>query len=168
MRELTPHESRMLANIAKNEINQNGNPTDPVWSNCLDKGPFGEFIPKRSLGGVLASLAKKGLVVTQGKGQDSTVTLTELGLTEAAKLKWTNKGYSCPDCGDRRISETKTNMTCYTEYYVSKSGQIETVHSYEEDTLETEVHWECYQCGYVLPCKSFSELAILITQPNME
>lgn len=76
---LTSNEVMMLANIARNEMNQGGEPTDPVWADSLDKGPHGEFIPRAGFGGIISSLVKKGLVCSWGSGRDAVVQLTDAG-----------------------------------------------------------------------------------------
>jgi hypothetical protein len=67
--ELTSNEKKMIRNIAENDY-ANGEPDAMVWADCLDCGPC-PLPSVRSHGGVIASLIKKGLVVSDGEGWDA-------------------------------------------------------------------------------------------------
>lgn len=71
---VTELETRMIINIADNDYRDGGSLDAPVWSDCLDCGPF-EIEPAKH-GGLIASLAKKGLVISSGE----TVSLTRAGV----------------------------------------------------------------------------------------
>lgn len=76
---VTVNEGRLLTNIARN-LMTGLNGAEPTcadeaqcWANQLNDGPFN--IPDRSLPGLMASLVKKGLAITNGEGCE----LTEAG-----------------------------------------------------------------------------------------
>ena len=78
---ITANEKSMIINLATNDYG-NGEPGAQVWSNCLECGDLGEFIPAKGFGGVVASLVKKGLASCTGYGktEDDVTWLTEAGV----------------------------------------------------------------------------------------
>jgi hypothetical protein len=76
---LTGNEVKMIQNIGANELNQNGSPSDPIYSDNLKYGPNGQWLPQSSFGGILSSLSKKELVWTGFSNRESLVALTEKG-----------------------------------------------------------------------------------------
>ena len=76
---LTGNEVKMIQNIGANELNQNGSPSDPIYSDNLKYGPNGQWLPQSSFGGILSSLSKKELVWTGFSNKESLVALTEKG-----------------------------------------------------------------------------------------
>jgi hypothetical protein len=81
---ITPKELALLVAIAQSEY-RNAGLREPVWT--FDLGPA------RSVGGVMSSLAKKGLVEAGGKvsGDGATVSLTDVGiaaLPEDVRAPW--------------------------------------------------------------------------------
>jgi hypothetical protein len=75
---LTQKEKRMIVNVGGNEFTSE--PGDSVWADCLSNGPYGEFVPKTSFGGIISSLSRKGMILSCGSGRNATVQLTKLGL----------------------------------------------------------------------------------------
>lgn len=75
---LTQNEEKMIVNIGGNEFTSE--PGDSVWGDCLSLGPYGEFVPKTSFGGIISSLSRKGMILSCGDGRDATIRLTKLGL----------------------------------------------------------------------------------------
>ena len=75
----TPKELEVLRAIIKSEFQDGNDPVNnPVWSwSC---NPFAK---KSSLGGVVASLKKKGLVTQGGEGDDATLSITQRGFEAA-------------------------------------------------------------------------------------
>ena len=69
----TDKEVKMLQQIRHNHFDGTG---DCMWTECLHEGPHGYFVDQASFGGIIASLAKKGLVWTNGE---------TLGLTPEGK-----------------------------------------------------------------------------------
>jgi hypothetical protein len=136
---LTGNEKKMLDNIARNDFN--GNPDEPVWSNCLDDGPHGEFVPRSSFGGIVSSLRKKGLVECDNGWQDSegTVCLTAKGVEawQALSEKESNT-ITCECCADldERNPEVEVSET------VKYNGMTLCKECYY-DTIE----FECAQGG---------------------
>jgi hypothetical protein len=85
---LTENEKKMLDNIVHNNFACGEcRAHDSVWAYCLDEGPHGEFVPRKSFCGIVSSLVKKGLAYSQGKGKDTTVSLTDLGVKEYKELE---------------------------------------------------------------------------------
>lgn len=76
---LTGNEVKMIQNIGANELNQNGSPSNPIYSDNLKYGPNGQWLPQSSFGGILSSLSKKELVWTGFSNRESLVALTEKG-----------------------------------------------------------------------------------------
>lgn len=68
---LTDKEKQVLENIARNDYTT-GNGAEPekredtyCWADCVDCGPFN--VPRKSIPGIIGSLVKKGLVLTDGE-----------------------------------------------------------------------------------------------------
>ena len=73
--EVTQKESSIINAIATNEFSNE--PGDAVWANCIDET---SLVSRAAMGGVIGSLNTKGLVKSQGAGNDATVKLTEEGI----------------------------------------------------------------------------------------
>lgn len=72
---LTANEKLALRGIISSQFHDGNHPVgNPVWSHSCNL-----FDKKRSFAGSTSSLVKKGLAVKQGKGEDATLTLTQLG-----------------------------------------------------------------------------------------
>ena len=71
---LTDLEKEVLEGINNSEYGDDLGATIWSWSiNCKSAGT-------KTISGVVSSLSKKGLTVSQGEGKDQTVALTELGI----------------------------------------------------------------------------------------
>lgn len=113
---LTVKESAVLIAIRDSEY-RDGDPdlSRPVWSFYLDAAG----VTSRGMGGVFASLSKKGLVVLYGDGKDSTVALTPAGI---AALPTEPESYLTPleltimEMGGPRPAPTPKNAEARAEF----------------------------------------------------
>jgi len=80
---LTELEKDVIVAITENEYSDV--PGDPVWSFSIDYNT--KITKKNQISGVVSSLVKKGLVVSQGWDKDDVVYLTKKGIDEYHKLK---------------------------------------------------------------------------------
>lgn len=81
---LTPKERSVLLAIADSEYRMGPiEDNEPVWSNDIDVAG----ISPRSMGGVFASLQKKGLINLGGSGKEATVNFTPDGIATVLKLR---------------------------------------------------------------------------------
>ena len=71
--ELTALEVLALTNMLTSDYGDGD--TRTVWDFCATGGA----LTKKSVGGVVASLQRKGFVVCSGRGQDATITITAIG-----------------------------------------------------------------------------------------
>lgn len=74
----TDKERAVLVAIRDSEYRTTADLTEPVWSFGLEA----EGVTPAGMGGVFASLAKKGMVLLSGSGDEATVSLTERGIAE--------------------------------------------------------------------------------------
>ena len=91
---LTGKEKIVLENIARNDYTT-GNGAEPetvrdtyCWADCVDCGP--NNISRKSLPGIIGSLVKKGLVLTDGE----CIELSEEGFNAYKSLKSLKKDFS--------------------------------------------------------------------------
>jgi hypothetical protein len=76
---LTMKERAVLLAIADSEYRMGGvEENEPVWT--FDCG--GGVVSAAGMGGVFASLQKKGLIILDGQGKESTVVFTAAGIVE--------------------------------------------------------------------------------------
>lgn len=72
---LTANEKLALRGIISSQYHDGNHPVgNPVWSHSCNL-----FDKKRSFAGATSSLVKKGLATKAGKGEDATLTITQLG-----------------------------------------------------------------------------------------
>jgi hypothetical protein len=93
MIKLTVNETALLTSIAKHEMNAtNGHPETATskselatysWIEEFDAGQVTSLPGKK---GVLSSLVKKGLLLTNGKGEESSIDFTDLGFETVMEL----------------------------------------------------------------------------------
>jgi hypothetical protein len=70
--------------------------------------------------------------------------------------------YYCSECGGTSLVEVKSNMTTRVGFKISDDNQLVADFNDEESSPETIVHWECGDCGLVLPCDTFGEVQAYI------
>jgi hypothetical protein len=75
MTAITPNEFKALQGVYDSDYRDGNSPVDhPVWS--WSANPFAS---KKTFGGVVASLVKKGLVDQGGVGEEAVVSMTQAG-----------------------------------------------------------------------------------------
>lgn len=81
---LTELEKDVIVAIAKNEYSNI--PGDPIWAFAI--GHQTKIVKGKQISGVVSSLVKKGLVVSEtNPGDDDTVYLTKTGIEEYNKIR---------------------------------------------------------------------------------
>lgn len=81
---LTENEEKMLMSVYQCDFGNNG---DCIWAWAHNDSRKPHNLPKTSASGVIGSLVKKGLMVSDDQGgRDDTIGLTEQGQAEAYKL----------------------------------------------------------------------------------
>ena len=77
MTKLTELETKLVENMITNDFGDA--PDHHIWADCWDCGKHGKFCESRQISGVVSSLVKKGIVVTEEDGRDGTFYLSEKG-----------------------------------------------------------------------------------------
>ncbi|MCK5387076.1 MAG: hypothetical protein KAJ39_07810 [Gammaproteobacteria bacterium] len=73
--EITKLEMDVIKNgFGKNDFGEDG---EPIWSNSIID--YCEVVTKEQISGVIGSLVKKGLAVSDGETKDATTWLTDAG-----------------------------------------------------------------------------------------
>ena len=80
---LTVLEKDVMRAIGENQYSDY--PGAPVWSFAIEYHTV--FTNKHQISGVVSSLIKKGIVVSEGDGKDSVVCLTKQGILEYEEIK---------------------------------------------------------------------------------
>lgn len=75
---LTELETKLVGNMVTN--NYGDIPDHNIWSWAWDEGVHGAFCTKAQISGVIASLVKKGLIRSEGEGDDANIWFTEEGV----------------------------------------------------------------------------------------
>lgn len=68
---LTENEKKMIENFITNDYGD-GNDNYTIWSDTWDCGVHGQFCPVDSAPGIISSLVKKGLVISNGESMSLT------------------------------------------------------------------------------------------------
>jgi hypothetical protein len=101
---LTDYERQVLQAISTNYFAMSDEP-EWVWSDSIKECSSECTVPDRSMGGVVASLVKKGLVLSDGwGGREACVKLTAAGAAAAtpAPTHPYNDDCPCDECEARR------------------------------------------------------------------
>ena len=75
---MTTNENAVLLAIAFNDFGDG--PGTDIWADCINDSSKPSGIEGKALSGVVASLAKKGLIYCSGKGRDAYIRITEEGI----------------------------------------------------------------------------------------
>ena len=93
---ITRKEYAMLLGIVNSEFQDGGNPVGKfMWSWSVTNNAGDEIKSKRSAGGIVASLVKKGLALQDDDDDDACIAITQAGydaLVAAGKVEpWSDK-----------------------------------------------------------------------------
>jgi hypothetical protein len=75
---ITANETAVLLSIAHNYFGDG--PGTEIWADCINDSSKPSGIEGKALSGVVASLAKKGLIVCSGNSRDAGIRITESGI----------------------------------------------------------------------------------------
>ena len=73
---LTSSEYKVLRAIAFNEFGDG--PGTDIWADCINGSKYPSGIEGKALSGVVASLAKKGFIRSEGTGRDATIRIVRI------------------------------------------------------------------------------------------
>ena len=74
---LTTNEAAVLLSIAYNDYGDG--PGTEIWADCINASRKPSGLTGKVLSGTVASLARKGLVLCYGSGQDACIRITDFG-----------------------------------------------------------------------------------------
>ena len=74
--DLTTGEYKVLRAIAFNDFGDG--PGTDIWADCINGSKYPSGIEGKALSGVVASLAKKGFIRSEGTGRDATIRIVRI------------------------------------------------------------------------------------------